>query len=313
MDQLLEKIDFCISCLTELSPSIQRCMEHSDEELISLPAIPDLSLELPRQDPETTKRMKILEKRYPNAAGELLERLYKAKTRRDAQQVPTNFGVCTFDDCWARYRVFEPARWAHHEFSQHRFNRLWTCHICQRVDVAESAWLQHLSAAHSLDLKESDTSLASQIACHVHSRPVEQEKCHFCGDCPASSREDFEKHVSAHFQDACECIDTHDVSLERMEARSPMEGTNTQKSSSDPFLGLSMFSRPPPPFSVYSAREPISLPLKLPPLNAVEFKCGNCEERPVMTLKHETQCCICDSKYDGYSTYYDRRGREIKL
>lgn len=229
MDQLLEEIEFRISCLAELSPSIQHCMEHDEARLIPLPAIAKLSYERLQQHnktPETPETLRILEERYPVAPKELLDRIYKAKTRRDANQPRTDFGLCTFDKCPAKYRIFEGAQWAHHEFSQHRFNRSWTCHICQRVEVDDSAWLKHLSAAHSIDLKGAQMPLASRTACQVHSRPVEQEKCHFCGQYPASTREGFEKHVGAHFQDACECIDNHtSSSLERMQPGSQTEQT----------------------------------------------------------------------------------------
>ena len=218
MDQLLEDLDFRISCLLELSPSIQRCTEQGDAEFMPLPAVPDSSFELLQHAPEIPETLKILEARAPK---ELLDRLYKAKTGRDAHQVRTDFGICTFDDCWARYQVFEGAQWAYHEFSQHRFNRSWTCHLCHRVEVDDSAWLEHLSAAHLIDLKGAQMPLASRIACQVHSRP-EQEKCHFCAEYPASNREDFEKHVGAHFHDACELIAAH--SLERTQPR-PSENT----------------------------------------------------------------------------------------
>ena len=354
MDQLLEDIDFRISCLLELSPAIQRCMEHDDAQSKVSPIV--VSFETPQEDPQTQNTFKILEEKYSKASRELLKRLCMAGTR-DMSQARADSGLCTFDDCWARYRVFEGAQWAHHEFSQHRFNRAWTCYVCQQIEEDESAWQEHLSG-HSIDLKAAQIPRASQIACHGHPRPVEQERCHFCGEYPASTREGFERHVGAHFQDAFELIAAY--SAELTEPRSsedtarPHSSTEKIDSSLDihpqsicpspDFLDQGPFASDPespdrehiedsillpsamapsPPSNnevtdsaLNTGSPPIfraSFVTSLPPPKAVKWRCGSCQVAPMMTLNNETHCSNCGRRYDAYSTYYDRRSREIEF
>lgn len=345
MDQLLEDIDFRICCLLELSPSIQRCTEHDDAEFISLSAVPGLSFERPQHAPETRKTLRILEETYPKAPKDLLDRVYKAKTRGHSA-----FSLCTFDECQTRYRIFEGAQWGHHEFSQHRFNRAWTCHICQRVDLNGSDWLGHLLAAHLIELEGSEMVLASKLACQVHPRPIEQEKCAFCGDYPAKTREEFEKHVGEHFQDAFELIAAYP--MEHTEPQSsrnaaqpqsptkkmdmslddPLEGFRSSRDvfNPDPLARVRIFS---PGYigdstSIGSVSQPVmpnlllntgsqfnfsTSSIVLPPPNTARWRCGNCRDRPLMTIDNEIHCSNCSRRYDADSDYYDRNHMRIKI
>ena len=353
MDQLLENIDFQLSCLLELSPSIERCMEHDDAKPIPLPAVPDLSIQGLHDVIDTLRILKILE---PRAPKELLDRLYTAKIRRDMHELHTDFRICTFDDCSAKYRVFAGAEWAHHEFSRHRFSRSWTCHVCQRVDVDESAWLGHLLAAHLIDLEGSEMVLASKLACQIHPRPIEQEKCSFCASYPAKTREDFEKHVGDHFQDACELIAAH--SMERTEPQSSKSAAQSQslteemdislddplesfRSSRDVFTpdllsqdrnprisspdaighsaSIGSLSQLVMPNSLLNTGSQFKFPTSsidpsiLPPPKTARWQCGNCMDRPLMTLNYESHCSSCNRKYDVYSVYYDQKGGRILI
>ena len=342
MDELLEDIDLRISCLTELSPSIHRCIQRGDAEMIPLPAIPNVS-------PETPVMLKILEEKNPRAPKELLDRLYRVKIGRDGNRACANFGLCTFDECSAKYRIFERAQWAHHEFSQHRFDRSWTCHICQRVDVDEHTWLEHLSSAHLMEVKGAEMPLAGHLACQVHPRPVEQERCAFCGEYPANTRAGFEMHVGAHFQDACELIAAHssertqlpefsgntvlpdpptekdtvlpDPPTEKMDASLDIypQGTSSSRDILGPDLIATLLSRRINTIRHSRIKKRDSLrntssgrPSLLPPLKATEWRCRNCVEIPVMMFAHNTHCVVCDRKYDAYSDYYNRYGEKIR-
>ena len=110
--------------------------------------------------------------------------------------------ICTFSDCKDELAQFNTrAAWADHEFTQHRYDRIWNCPECSKKFASSLDWEQHLQETHRRVFTGRQLYVARNAANQIQPRPIEAEECPLCRIVVGKPRRVFVKHVGRHMEE----------------------------------------------------------------------------------------------------------------
>jgi hypothetical protein len=110
--------------------------------------------------------------------------------------------LCTFNDCVEQFTVM-PSRemWAEHEFSKHRFQTFYDCHLCLQTHKTEQTLLVHLQAEHD-DSGLDETRMQSIVSAGKRTEiaVVSELTCPMCDATGWETKRKFIQHVGRHME-----------------------------------------------------------------------------------------------------------------
>ena len=110
--------------------------------------------------------------------------------------------ICTFEGCVNGLEIFPTrAKWADHEFDNHRIERLWYCPECAEQWDSEARWTKHFEECHHQVFVGKHYETVRKRACSLRVKPAENERCPLCLVVPGKSRRNFVKHVGRHMEE----------------------------------------------------------------------------------------------------------------
>ncbi|KAL8723601.1 MAG: hypothetical protein Q9225_000143 [Loekoesia sp. 1 TL-2023] len=213
--------------------SFASSMAEKDDESLRVPPTPD---EVGSGKPFQCFLCQVVQERIKNRADwkyAYIRTLRLAKSaNRDRMHVFADLRpyICTNSGCSDELLRF-PSQdsWAQH-FDQHRVEYVWECTECGKDYFDPEQWKTHY---HERTLSHSRPELAREVAPICQYKPIEQEVCPLCLDCPGKDRRSFIRHVCRHMEDIALLVITQGSEVESDEG--PETGSSSTERSLDTF------------------------------------------------------------------------------
>ncbi|KAF4621930.1 hypothetical protein G7Y89_g14416 [Cudoniella acicularis] len=104
--------------------------------------------------------------------------------------------ICTFPNCQYLLATFQTReKWAAHELSTHRKERIWTCPFCSAEFSKDGEWTQHITIQHVVESSGTDLQRHRLLAERLKDR-----ECPLCFKSTNGKPRDFVAHVGKHME-----------------------------------------------------------------------------------------------------------------
>ena len=142
--------------------------------------------------------------------------------------------ICTFSSCSKSLVKFSTrARWADHEFNEHRVDRAWKCLECGEKTDKPNELGYHLRDLHRSVVDPAQIRAIVAAAEVKTFQPIGNQKCPLCMQIPGVSRKHFVGHVARHLEDIALAALPQDVDKEREEQEAGSEASSAHSVGQD--------------------------------------------------------------------------------
>ena len=195
--------------------------------------------------------------------------------------------ICTFKGCREMLVTF-PSRelWSKHEFTEHRIDKTFRCHLCSDHFDNETLFGQHLGHRHSLRLSHTQLHATITAARSSSAKPLNDQPCPLCFQKEWVSQRSFTTHVGQHMEEIALACLPRDIDSE-----SDSESVSQESPPYSPAVML--------PIVETGANPPSITGHRLPPINLTD-EIGRRKTVIVRNPLKIAFCSFCENHPEGF-------------